>query len=710
MPFDTFGGGVAQPSDVSYRAVALSASVTLEWPNLSNTSTDVAARIMNVTPSAGSLAITMPPANQVSVGQDALFRNMTATTFTVKDNAGNTIATVTSGLSIYIYLTDNSTVAGTWSNVTFGAGTSSADAATLAGYGLKAITTTLNQSHTVTTKSANYTVLDADRATALVWTSGSYTATLPTSASVGNNWFVIIKNSGAGTLTIDCSGADTIDGDADLALAPDEGVMVFADGGTAFYTIAQGRAVDFAFTQLVKSVAGSSNVTLTTAECANKVMTFTGTLTGNINVYVTNTVSVYYVYNNTSGAFTLTVSTAAGSGVAVSQGIRDTLVCDATNVYRAVSISNTTTEFGAGSVSAPSITFVGDTNTGFYLPAADTPGVAAGGVNAMRWNYVASAVNYWAVYPSATGNAIYMAAEGTDASISLALRPKGASGTVILQDNSGTSVVTVDDSLVTVAQALTISSGALTVTGGTITTGATTALSLATTGGTQVQVTNTATAVEYIGLTGAASGGEPTLSAIGAATNLTLALTSKGTGGIRFKTNASAVEQVRIIHVASADRYIELGGGAAAAPTLKASSDRLRLPEGIYIGADSTNNLLDDASTGAGTATLYIGNASINVTSDEHLKSNIKPLADGLSIIKALAPIEYDQDRERPFGHVRHYVGFGARHSYKVAPWAVHTQGDTGLPWQMRQEFLMAPAVRAIQQIEERLTVLEARQ
>ena len=134
-----------------------------------------------------------------------------------------------------------------------------------------------------------------------------------------------------------------------------------------------------------------------------------------------------------------------------------------------------------------------------------------------------------------------------------------------------------------------------------------------------------------------------------------------------------------------------------------------RIDDGIRVGADSTNNLVDDASNGAGSATMYIGNASITVSSDERLKSNITPLADGLGIINALLPIEFDQDEERPWGDVRHYVGFGARHSHNVAPWAVHTQGDTGLPWKMRQEFLMAPTVRAVQQLDERVKQLEAR-
>lgn len=45
-----------------------------------------------------------------------------------------------------------------------------------------------------------------------------------------------------------------------------------------------------------------------------------------------------------------------------------------------------TVQFGAGSVSAPSITFSGDTNTGIYSPAADTIAFTEGGVEGMRIN------------------------------------------------------------------------------------------------------------------------------------------------------------------------------------------------------------------------------------------------------------------------------------------------------------------------------------
>ena len=145
-----FTGDVIQPTDVSFRAVTLTANTQLNWPSNSTTNADYAARIMQVTASTAGLNLYMPPANQTSVGNDALIRNIGANTFTVKDYEGtNTIVSVAAGESKYIYITANPTAQGSWGVIAFGAGTSSADASTLAGYGLVASGATLNQSHQV---------------------------------------------------------------------------------------------------------------------------------------------------------------------------------------------------------------------------------------------------------------------------------------------------------------------------------------------------------------------------------------------------------------------------------------------------------------------------------------------------------------------------------------------------------------------------------
>ena len=93
------------------------------------------------------------------------------------------------------------------------------------------------------------------------------------------------------------------------------------------------------------SVAGSSNVTLTTAQGINKVFKFTGVLTGNIVVFIRvpsggtagYSSRLFLVWNATTGAFTLTVKTTAGgsTGVAVTQAKKQLLFHDNTNVMAA---------------------------------------------------------------------------------------------------------------------------------------------------------------------------------------------------------------------------------------------------------------------------------------------------------------------------------------------------------------------------------------
>jgi len=64
----------------------------------------------------------------------------------------------------------------------------------------------------------------------------------------------------------------------------------------------------------------------------------------------------------------------------------------------------------------------------------------------------------------------------------------------------------------------------------------------------------------------------------------------------------------------------------------------------VHIGADAANNLIDDASGGTGSTTLYIGNASINVTaSDRRMKENITPSSiDALGLIRKMKVVDFD--------------------------------------------------------------------
>jgi len=379
-----FTGNVIQPTDVSYRAFTISANTQLAWPINGNATNDYAARIMEVTASAGSLNLYMPPANQTSVGNDALIRNVGGNTFVVKDFAGgNTIVSIAPSESKYIYITDNPDEEGTWGIIAFGVGTSNADAATLAGYGLMASGNTLNQASAVTTFSTSTTATAANRGELLVWTGGAGTLTLTGASTLGNNWFTQVRNAGTGLLTVACGGSDVINGSASITMQPTDSCFV-ACSGTAFYTVGLGKNTQFNFSQLVKTVS-SGTYTLTASEASNVIQKYVsvGDLTGNVTIIVPPTIQVYYIQNATSGGvsnYTITVSTGvAGGGTAsITGGQQTTLICDSINLVNANTvlagaISNNLVD---GTVGAPALNFASEPSTGIYRPTAGEFGIS----------------------------------------------------------------------------------------------------------------------------------------------------------------------------------------------------------------------------------------------------------------------------------------------------------------------------------------------
>jgi len=87
--------------------------------------------------------------------------------------------------------------------------------------------------------------------------------------------------------------------------------------------------------RFVKSVAGSSNVTLSQAEYENGNIEFTEALTGNISVFLPLLDGrEWSLKNSTTGAFTLTAIGASGTGVVLPQGAETRVRTDGTNVAR----------------------------------------------------------------------------------------------------------------------------------------------------------------------------------------------------------------------------------------------------------------------------------------------------------------------------------------------------------------------------------------
>lgn len=379
-----YTGQTISPSQVGYEQLTVATDTILQWPINGNTDS-VVANIIEVTATATGIDLYMPPATSVSTGQSALIRNIGVNAFTVVDTSGNTIVSIASGIAEYVYVTDNSTINGSWETVTFGAGTSSANAATLAGYGLKAVSTTLNTVTPVSTFSSDYTMIPADQSSLYVWDGGAGSITLPSAASVGASWFVIVKNDGTGILNVYPSGSDTIDGEVSKQLQIAESFVLVSSGAT-FYSYAYGQSAEFFFTQLAKAVTGGT-VTLTSAEAANIIQEYQGTLTSNCTVVLPPTVQLYSLRNNTSGAFSLTFTTGAIGSLTITLPQNQTIIaiCDGTNVYNAQTSTSSfinALTLGNGSAAAPSLSFLGDAVTGLYLAATHQLGFAVNGLNA----------------------------------------------------------------------------------------------------------------------------------------------------------------------------------------------------------------------------------------------------------------------------------------------------------------------------------------
>ena len=111
-----------------------------------------------------------------------------------------------------------------------------------------------------------------------------------------------------------------------------------------------------------------------------------------MEIVVPDTIQQYWVANTTTGAYTITVKTASGSGVAIPQNGRSILYCDGVDVYAAdtggLSVPVAISQGGTGATTAGGArTNLGGTSTGIAIFTAPselsvwtTLGVAPAGV------------------------------------------------------------------------------------------------------------------------------------------------------------------------------------------------------------------------------------------------------------------------------------------------------------------------------------------
>jgi hypothetical protein len=175
---------------------------------------------------------------------------------------------------------------------------------------------------------------------------------------------------------------------------------------------------------------------------------------------------------------------------------------------------------------------------------------AAPGAESLRVTPVASAVNYFNAQGSATGNTPALSVQGSDANIQFAASSKGTAALNFFTNAFGQQ---------------------------------------------QFAIAHTASAVNYLQVVGNVTGSGPVLSSQGSDTNINIGYVTKGTGLHAFATNTTAV-QFQIAHTASAVNYLQVTGGATGGPpviTAQGSDTNISL----YVKAKGTGFVVNQSNT-----------------------------------------------------------------------------------------------------------------
>ena len=103
-------------------------------------------------------------------------------------------------------------------------------------------------------------------------------------------------------------------------------------------------------------IAGSGNYTLSGFELNRISYDLIGIITGDRDVIVPATVQQYWITNNTTGSFDVTIRTSAGTGVIVLPGSAAILYCNGTDVVSAQTLNGafpiTIADGGTGATTA----------------------------------------------------------------------------------------------------------------------------------------------------------------------------------------------------------------------------------------------------------------------------------------------------------------------------------------------------------------------
>ena len=476
----------------------------------------------------------------------------------------------------------------------------------------------------------------------------------------------------------------------------------------------------------ISVTAVSGTVTLTSTQYTPPNFVFYGTLTANVNYQLPSGVGGFWsVYNDTSGAFTLTISSAAGgSTVVTTQGKRTMVIADGTN--RGV-MQTDNTQAAAGSN-----TYIQYNNNGVL-----------GATSTLAWNGTSLLVPTMTSTNDITANSITFGSGGGSVTTNVASGISALSANTTGANNTANGYHSLSANTTASSNtAVGHSSGASLTTGGDNTAIGESSLLVATTASSNTAIGCQAlpacttgignSAVGYqalysvtTGLTNVAHGYLAGNRIVSGTANITIGPQSPGAtagsgnicigqsvfslGNATTAANNISIGTLSMGSLTTGDYNVALGWGAMASVSTGSGNWAI----GASSGDDAVQTISTQSNTGVlGTndTTKIYAKVGITVTSDARDKTNIEPLAYGLDVVKSVAPVSF-QFMDRETGHIKEGVRLGwlAQDFLKQNPSTpIIDQRD---PENLKlNESMTVPILwRAVQELSARLEALEGR-
>lgn len=188
--------------------------------------------------------------------------------------------------------------------------------------------------------------------------------------SGGQTSFNVANNSSQQNIQVQINGTTVVPVSGTLNIIPGSGMGASVTGNSSVTNLTLtsngGGGGGTIISQISVSVAGSADVTLSAPQCNNQIIQFTGLLTGNIHVFFQNNVNLYELWNNTTGAFTLTVQyVSGGNSFVLPQNSKLSFYSDGANLYSTPNLPTTGLLKNNGANTIPSIAVLG---TDYYGP------------------------------------------------------------------------------------------------------------------------------------------------------------------------------------------------------------------------------------------------------------------------------------------------------------------------------------------------------